>query len=80
MFSDLFKIIKENWTLFDDVFGSEKQLESYKQFVINARNSFKHSNETSNVDLASAEAGLLWFEKCMKHAEIDDSEAVLEAV
>ena len=72
MFSDLKKIIKENWPHFQDDFGKDSaQFEQYSNSAINARNSIKHGNDLSNVDLASAEAGLMWLEECLHKFEIE---------
>lgn len=76
LYSELFKIVKNNWALFKDIFGNEQQLDSYRQFVITARNGFKHGHMPSDVDLASAEAGLLWFEKCLDYVTIEDEEEI----
>ncbi len=80
MFSELFKIIKENWLLFSDIFGTEQKLEANKQHVLTARNAFKHHNTPGDTDLAFANAGLLWFEKCLEKVEVEDEEEVLAEV
>lgn len=72
MFSELFRIIKENWSLFSDVFGTEQKLETNKQHVLTARNAFKHHNAPSDTDLAFASAGLLWFERCLEKVEVEE--------
>ncbi len=77
------KIIKANWVLFQDVFGKEATLDQYAHFATSARNTLKHGNDLSNVDLASAEAGLLWLEECLSHVKIeteDEEEFQAEAV
>lgn len=74
MFSELFRIIRENWNLFSDVFGTEQMLETNKQHVLTARNAFKHHNTPSDTDLAFANAGLLWFEKCLEKVEAEAGE------
>ncbi|MGB8345027.1 MAG: hypothetical protein WCD86_09090, partial [Ktedonobacteraceae bacterium] len=80
LFSDNMKIIKANWLLFQDVFGKETMLDQYANFATNARNALKHSNDLSNVDLASAEAGLLWFEECLSHVKLEtEGEEIFQA-
>jgi len=76
LYSDLFKIIKDNWSLFKDVFGKDNLLETYRKFVIDARNKFKHGNTPNNIDLASAEAGLLWLEECLNAVLMEEENAV----
>ena len=74
LFSDLKKILKENWLHFQDDFGKDPVLfEQYSSSAINARNSIKHGNDLSNVDLASAEAGLLWLEECLHKIEVEEA-------
>lgn len=87
LFSDHIKIIKTNWILFQDVFGKDTLLDQYSNFAISARNAIKHGNELTSVDLASAEAGLMWLEECLSHAiaedekvEGEEDEALAEAV
>lgn len=65
-FSDYPKVVKANWTLFEDVFGKQSAQVVFDQHiraVTTARNAFKHNNELTRSDLASAEAGLLWIEE-----------------
>lgn len=80
LFSDLFKIIQANWTQFKDIFGSQQDLETYQRFVVNARNKLKHGNEIEEVDLASAEAALLWLEKCLEKLELEEDESEEEVL
>lgn len=84
LFSDLKRILKENWLHFQDDFGKDPApFEQYSSSVINARNSIKHGNDLSNVDLASAEAGLLWLEECLHKAEVEEAsedESLAEAM
>jgi len=72
MFSDHIKIIRDNWIIFQDVFGKENLLEQYSNFAINARNAIKHGNELTHIDLASAEAGLLWLEECLSNVAVGE--------
>jgi hypothetical protein len=65
-FSDYIKIIRPNWLLFKDAFGNVDILSKQHQEVTDARNALKHSREISRSKLASAEAGLLWFEDCLR--------------
>ena len=83
LFSDYIKMIKANWVLFQDVFGKEALLDQYSSFAVSARNAIKHGNDLSNVDLASADAGLLWLEECLhrvKVTEESEEEMVAETV
>lgn len=75
MFSDYTKIMKSNWILFQDVFGKEILLEQYSNFIVAARNGFKHNNEPDSTELASAEAGLLWIEACLHTLRVADTES-----
>lgn len=83
-FSDYFKIIrvKTNWPLFQDVFGKENIFDQNASFAIEARNAIKHGRDLSRVDLASAEAGLLWLEECLNRvkAEEQENEVLAEAI
>jgi hypothetical protein len=72
LFSDLIKIVKANWILYQDVFGKEANLDQYSSFAVSARNAIKHGNDLSNVDLASADAGLLWLEECLQKVKVED--------
>jgi hypothetical protein len=72
LFSDNIKIIKANWALFQDVFGKEATFDQYANFATSARNTLKHGNALSNVDLASAEAGLLWLEECLRTVKLEE--------
>lgn len=73
-FSDYFKIIqvKTNWSLFEDVFGSDKAFAKYSGMAIDARNALKHGRDLSHVDLAAAEASLSWLEECLAKAKQED--------
>ncbi len=72
LYSNLFSIISDNMTLFEDIFGTGPNLDTHQKFVITARNKFAHRNQTADVDLAAAEASLLWFEQCLNHVDIED--------
>jgi hypothetical protein len=75
LFSDLFKIIQNNLTHFDDIFGKETaQFTPNGQYVINVRNAFKHHQQVLDADLAHAEAGLLWFERCLAQVTEEDED------
>lgn len=68
-FSDYPKIVRTNWGFFEDIFGkpsAQPLFDQHTKAVITARNAFKHNNELSRSDLASAEAGLIWFEERMQ--------------
>ncbi|NTV62833.1 MAG: DUF262 domain-containing protein [Oscillochloris sp.] len=68
-FSDYPKMVRVNWSLFEDIFGkpsAQPLFEQHAKAVITARNAFKHNNELSRSDLASAEAGLIWLEERMQ--------------
>ena len=71
LYSDLFKIMKDNWNLFQDIFASEQQLNTHKQYVIDARNGFKHGNPPNDVVLSLANSGLLWLEACLNPVIIE---------
>lgn len=73
-FSDYFKIIqmKTNWPLFEDVFGTEHAFVKYSSLAIEARNALKHGRGLTDVDMASAEAGLGWIEACLAKVKWED--------
>jgi hypothetical protein len=73
-FSDYPKIIAANWALFEDVFGQEAKFAQHQRAVTEARNALAHNRPLNNVDRASAEAGLLWLEACLRHVQIVDDE------
>jgi hypothetical protein len=78
-FSDYPKIVEGNWSIFDDVFGSERAFDQHVRAVTEARNAIKHNRSLSGADMASAEAGLLWLEDCLRHAnELLEEEDVEE--
>ncbi len=79
-FSDYPKIIKANWSLFDDIFGKETTFDKYIGLTIEARNALKHGRDLSHVDLASAEAGLVWLEQCLSNVKYEEDELVAEPV
>lgn len=78
LFSEYPQIIKESWQLFDDVFGSKATFDQHTNVVTATRNAFKHNRELSGSELASAEAGLLWFEDCLRHSHVVQDEEVSE--
>jgi hypothetical protein len=65
-FSDYPKIIRSNWSLFEDDFGDESLLMQHHKAVTEARNALKHNNELNRSSRALAEAGLLWLEDCLR--------------
>jgi hypothetical protein len=68
-FSDYPKVVRTNWAFFEDIFGkpsAQPLFDQHTKAVTTARNAFKHNNELSRSDLASAEAGLIWFEERMQ--------------
>lgn len=76
-FSDYGKIIKENFPLFRDVFGSIEVMEQQARTVVSARNAFKHKTTLGRHELPAAEAGLIWFEECLRHVlDMDDSNSL----
>ncbi|GCF06469.1 GmrSD restriction endonuclease domain-containing protein [Dictyobacter arantiisoli] len=85
LFSQYPKIIKENWSLFEDVFQKQLNMEQYTQYVINVRNAIKHGNDINPADLASANAGLLWLNGCLDYAKLredaedEDEEEIVSA-
>lgn len=75
-FSDYPKIIKANWSLFEEVFGKETVLDQHLRAVTDARNAFKHNREQNPTELALAEAGLLWLEDCLRFLRASDDTSV----
>ncbi|MEO6891553.1 MAG: DUF1524 domain-containing protein, partial [Ktedonobacteraceae bacterium] len=74
LFSDLSRIISQNWPQFADIFGNQDTFTPYNRYVVDARNAFAHHNPVSDHALASAQAGLLWFEKCLGQAQIENED------
>lgn len=90
-FSDYARIMRDNWTLFSDVFGEGKSFDQHIAAVTTARNAFAHNNSIGKSDLLSAEAGLVWVEECLRRLEqnqsaeienedVDESETELASV
>jgi hypothetical protein len=77
-FSDYVKIIRANWPMFQTDFRDEQKFAQHYQAVTTARNAFKHNNELSNADRASAEAGLIWLEDCLRALQMAEAEEELE--
>jgi hypothetical protein len=79
-FSDYARIMRDNWTLFSDIFGEGTSFDQYIAAVTTARNAFAHNNPIGKADLLSAEAGLIWVEECLRKlaqsqlAESDDED------
>lgn len=69
-FSDYPKIITANWSLFEDVFGQTAKFEQHHRTVTDARNTLAHNRLLSHVDRASTEAGLSWFEACLRRLDL----------
>jgi len=87
-FSDYPRIFRGSWALFEDVFGkvaNQAIFDQHIRAVTTARNGLKHNNELNRSELASAEAGLVWFEECLHRFELtratsDDAEDQEEAI
>ena len=83
-FSDYPKMIIANWALFEDVLGKQDTFSQHQRSVTEARNALAHNRPLGDVERASAEAGLLWIEACMRRVkpvgteEADEVEEVEE--
>src|SRR5579885_283435 len=73
-FSDYLKIIRANWLLFEDAFGSEPLITQHYKAVTDVRNALKHNNELNRSDKALGEAGLLWLEDCLRAVNLSEFE------
>ncbi len=83
-FSDYPKIILANWALFEDVLGKQDTFSQHQRSVTEARNALAHNRPLGDIERASAEAGLLWIEACMRRVkpigieDVDEAEEVEE--
>lgn len=77
-FSDYAKIIRDNLTLFKDIFGEGTSFDQHIKAVTTARNAFAHNNSIGRSDLLSAEAGLVWIEECLRRAQLQEDEDEME--
>lgn len=74
LYSDLVKIIQENWPFFQSTFGDEEKFEQLTSQLLAARNGLKHNRELNRSEKAGAEAAVLWLEDCL--AAYDFGEAL----
>ncbi len=65
-FGDYGKIIKSNWTIFEDVFSDKTSFDHQMQVVQDARNAFAHHREMNEGEQHSAAGGLYWIESCLR--------------
>jgi hypothetical protein len=72
-FSDYPKIIAANWSLFQDVFGSQQRFDQHIRAVTDARNALKHRRSFPRYERALAEGGLLWLEEAIQAAILRDA-------
>jgi hypothetical protein len=86
-FGDYGKIIKSNWTFFEDVFSDKSAFDRQMQAVQEARNAFAHRRELNEGEQQTAAGGLYWFEQCLRRAsqpteddDADSGDASTEAV
>ncbi|MCW5853843.1 MAG: DUF262 domain-containing protein, partial [Anaerolineae bacterium] len=81
-FSDYGKIVEHNWPNFAPVFGALPTFQERFADVVFVRNALKHNNEKdlNPVNLASAEAGLLWLEECLRHYRLTQAPTAEEEV
>ncbi len=68
LYSHLAKIVKAHWNLFSNIFGTEERFDSEFARITAARNGLKHNRDLNASEKASAEAGLIWVESCIKKA------------
>jgi hypothetical protein len=72
-FSDYAKIIMANWSLFQDVFGTQQRFDQHIRAVTDARNALKHRRSFPRYERALAEGGLLWLEEAIQAAVLRDA-------
>jgi hypothetical protein len=76
LFSDYRKIMQEgtNWALFKDIFGDGEHFNGHMDAVLVARNAMAHHTHLNKVDLLKAEAGLIWFEDCLRTVDLSEGD------
>jgi len=63
---DYFKIIKNNWEIFEPIFKSRTELEKHFLNINELRNAIKHARQINPSTKKLAEGSLLWFEQILK--------------
>lgn len=73
-FSDYAKIMKTNWSMFQDAFGDGNMFDRHIQAVTTARNAVKHNNALDSSSQLLAQAGLQWIESCLDAVALEEAE------
>lgn len=75
---DYFKIIKNNWEIFEPIFKSRTELEKHFLNINELRNAIKHTRQINLSTKKLAEGSLLWFEQILKEEKILIENCALE--
>lgn len=73
-FGDYGKIIKMNWTLFEDVFSDKTTFDRQMTAVQEARNAKAHDRTMNEGEQHMAAGGLYWLEQCLRLAASREQE------
>lgn len=77
LYSDLVKIILENWTYFGSTFGDMERFKQQTNQLLAARNGLKHNRELNRSEKASAEAAVIWLEECLAGYDFGEVEELV---
>lgn len=79
-FGDYGKIIKMNWSLFEDVFSDKTTFDRQMMAVQEARNALAHRRTMNEGEQHMAAGGLYWIEQCLHAAAAGDQDEESEVV
>ena len=65
---EYFKVIKSNWSIFEQVFRSKSDLEQYFKVIAEFRNALAHNRDVDAVTRQLAIGALAWFDKAFTAA------------
>lgn len=73
-FGDYGKIIRMNWSLFEDVFSDKTTFDRQMTSVQDARNALAHRRQMNEGEQHTAAGGLYWIEQCLRATASRDQE------
>lgn len=73
-FGDYGKIIRANWSLFDDIFSDKTTFDRQMTAVQDARNALAHRRQMNEGEQHTAAGGLYWIEQCLRATASRDQE------
>lgn len=77
-FGDYGKIVRLNWTLFEDVFSDKTSFDRQIAAVQEARNAIAHHRDMNEGEQHQAAGGLYWIEQCLRVASRVEEEEETE--